>query len=178
MAPALSVKFVCSQEKSRTSSGELCMNISLLLAWTELLWGAKPFWLVQHTLSTGSWHVSATPLGVCQHTRARARTHTHPQHHYPWHPAVCPSLLVKHPMVLPHSVPLACHFTTGSSFLCLCVPINKSLSTAMRVHIQVWSTKTSPFTLRNMAVFLCSVYLDSSLKEEILVGGRWKEHCH
>lgn len=142
----------------------------------QLLWVVKPFWVVWHTLFTGSWCLSATPQGVCQ-WQAHTHTLTHTKHHYPWHPAACPRLLVKHPMVLPHSVPLACHFTTGSSFLCLHVPINKSLCAVVREHVQVWDTHNSLHPLKYGCVFpLCISWLFTSGKN--LGEGWWKERRH
>lgn len=104
------------------------------------------------------------PVSVCYTSPCLSAASTHTNTHTPniatpdtqQH---VPRLLVKHPMVPSHSIPLARHFTTSSSFLCRRVLINTSPCAAVHTsecerentHLpppsEIWLCLPAPYIL-------------------------------
>lgn len=134
------------------------------------------FWL-----SSTSTHYLQAAGGCLPHFKvfvspASTPAHTHTsKHHFPWHTqaTACPCPFVTQPLAPPHSVPLACHFTTTSLLcgcVCVCVLIYMSMCALKCVYWSVCVCEhTSPSPIWNMAVSAQSVYLDSSLQQKTLV---------
>ena len=115
-------------------------------------------------------------------------THNTQTHHYPWHtqPTACPCPPVTSPLAPPHSVPLACHFTSTSlppQFACVCVSVR--VSVCVDIHVCMWldmcvldheCTHVSSHLKYGCVCLACISWL-ISLAENL---GRcwWKKHHH